>query len=59
MRVERAVHVRPGGVGARLAAEGAPERVDAADQIDAAVVGIVLEEVDQFPALIRASRGGP
>ena len=40
------------GVRARLAAQGPPERVDAADQVDAAVFRVVLEEVDQLLALL-------
>ncbi len=52
--VEHAVDVVPGVVFAGALGEGAPAGVDAADEVDAAVDGVFLEEVDEVCGL----RGG-
>ena len=49
--VEAAVDIGPGGTGAGIAGEGSPVGVDAADEVDVAVFGIVFKEVDQVGGL--------
>jgi len=53
--VEHAIDFIPAGLGSRRALKCAPMRIDAADEVNAAVFRIIFEKLDQLLALF----GGP